>query len=167
MTKLYEFLNQNLMNFNQYKLFNVLKMRKIIRIRIHLFVQMVVTHIGIIYHQKKIQVHIFCFRLVFHFKFLNYAIQISSGVAANYLTVTKSNFVACVIFQLTSFSNLVNGTQMVFMKLFSNAPSVGADQKERLISMIFMLLSKMVQERFLMSQTRYLKTTSISPNRNL
>ena len=58
-------------------------------------------------------------------------------------------------------------TQMVFMKLSSNAPSVGADQKERLILMISMLLSKMVRERFLKSQTQCLKTTSISPNRHL
>ena len=153
----YEFINENLINFNQSKSYNVLKLRRIISIRTHLFVQMIID-VGQ-YNHKKIQIFISLLRLVIQFKFLNHAIQISSHLQFRlyirlwHTTVTKSNIKPGVIFQFNILFIMVIGTQMVFMKPSSNARSVGADQKERSIWMISTLLSKMVPKRFRMSQT--------------
>ena len=144
MTIFFEFINKNLINFNQSKLYNV--------IRTPLFVQMI-TGLGQ-FHHKKIQILQTFLGLVIHFKFLNHAIQISLLILR--WAVMKSQIRAGVKCKFAGLSFMVNGTQMVFLKPFSNAPSVGADQKERPIWILFTLLSKMVQERFRMSQTQCL-----------
>ena len=151
---LMNFSTKNSISFNQYKLFNVLEPRKMFRIRTHLFVQMIIRGGG--YNHKNLQIgHLTFSKLVIRSKFLYHAIQICCCMVILAIFGLPKIFVIC---EWSLLSVMVTGTQMVCMKLYSNAPNVDAVQKERPIWMISTLLNKMIQERFLMSKTPCFKT---------
>ena len=86
-------------------------------------------------------------------KFLYYAIQISLVLKLGLVKISLSTICVGLISQQKRLYTMETSTQMVFLKLLSNAPNVAAEPRVLPISMNFILKKKTVREKFRMLPT--------------